>query len=299
MNKRRDGQSPSNIEEYKRYLKRISAQTEDPDHGFFGPDSMAWRVNREGVLGLGALRALLMQVAHPKVAQGVADHSDFRGKPIQRVVNTLRMQQVIVFGTCQDATEALLRIYGRHTAVKGVTRDFANSQKSGTYQANDPDLQMWVFATLIDSMMRAYDQYLTPLSEPEREDFYQESLLFAHLMGIPREILPDTLDSFEIWMEAMLASDQILISPTARDIAQSLLRLPLPIFWPFNYILAAGSLPPRLREAYGLKWNGAIKLIYDAGVIVAKWVASVMPARLRWLPPYWRAVKRIREKKKK
>lgn len=275
----------------------MAEKVENPDHGFFGPGSMAWRVNREGVLGLGALRALLMQVAHPKVAQGVADHSDFRGKPIKRVVNTLRMQQVIVFGTCQEATQALLKIYGRHTAVKGITIKLDNRNNGDAYEANDPHLQLWVYATLIDSMIYAHDQYLTPFSQKEREDFYQESLLFAQLMGIPRAILPATLNEFKVWLKDIMASDEIVVSSTAKEIARSLFRLPILIFWPINYMLAAGSLPPKLREAYGIKWNSAMKLLYAVGEKAVRLFVRMMPKRIRWMPPYWRALKRIRSVK--
>jgi uncharacterized protein (DUF2236 family) len=52
------------------------------DPGLFGPGSVAWRINAESVLLLGGGRALLMQAAHPLVAAGVADHSDFTAGPL-------------------------------------------------------------------------------------------------------------------------------------------------------------------------------------------------------------------------
>ena len=282
---------------YRQHLALMTTQVENPSHGFFGPGSMAWRINREGVLGLGALRALLLQVAHPKVAQGVADHSNYRGEPIQRVLTTLRLQQVIVFGSCQEASEALLRINSRHTSVVGIVAEGTNNDNNKTYEANDPYLKLWVFATLVDTMVRMHDQLLTPLSAEEREAFYQESLLFAELMGITSDILPANLTEFDNWIEDMIASDEIVVTSAAKDIASSLLRLPVAVFWPTNYILAAGSLPPALREAYGFKWNAAIERTYDVGIKAVQVIVRGMPKRLRWMPPYWRAMKRIKKVK--
>ena len=286
-----------NQKAYRQHLALMTARVENPSHGFFGPGSMAWRINREAVLGLGALRALLMQVAHPKVAQGVADHSNYRGEPIQRVLTTLRLQQVIVFGSCQEASEALLRIQGRHQSVVGTIAGGTRIKKNNIYNANDPHLQLWVFATLVDTMVRMQDQLLTPLSAAEREAFYQESLLFADLMGITRDSLPPSLVKFDTWIEDMIGSDEIAVTSTAKDIASSLLRLPVAVFWPTNYILAAGSLPPALREAYGLKWNEAIERTYDVGIMAVQVIVRGMPKRLRWLPPYWRALQRIEKVK--
>ncbi|MCH7663534.1 MAG: DUF2236 domain-containing protein [Chloroflexi bacterium] len=282
-----------NRTEYRQHLAHMTSRVENPAHGFFGPGSMAWRINREGALGLGALRALLMQVAHPKVAQGVADHSNYRGEPIRRVLTTLRLQQVIVFGSCQEASEALRRIYGRHESVVGKIAGKTQPDKNISYNANDPLLQLWVFATLVDTMVRMHDQLLAPLSADERAAFYQDSLLFADLMGIPNDILPANLAEFDTWIEDIIMSDEIVVTSTAKDIASSLLRLPVPVFWPTNYILAAGSLPPVLRQAYGLKWNAAIERTYVVGIKAVQVAARGLPKRVRWLPPYWRAMKRI------
>src|SRR3972149_6128912 len=107
------------VAEHRAYLESLAAKVDNPAAGFFGPDSVAWRLNREMVLGLVVLRALFMQVAHPKVAQGVAEHSDFRQKPFARAIATFKAQQPVIFGTCEEAIEALMRIYARHSAVSG------------------------------------------------------------------------------------------------------------------------------------------------------------------------------------
>ncbi|KAA3647908.1 MAG: DUF2236 domain-containing protein [Chloroflexi bacterium] len=280
------------LSEYRNFLQDLADEQKDPDHGFFGPDSMAWRINREGVLGLGAFRALLMQIAHPKVAQGVADHSSYRTQPFSRAYNTLSAQQVIVFGTCDQAIETLVRMYGRHLSVRGeVPQDVIGTGRH--YTGTDGHLSMWVFGTLIDTVIRTHSLLLQPLTNHEQDTFYEESKLFAALMGIDRDLLPPTVEDFNHWMGTTVASDEISISPAARDIAASLLRLPLPIFWPSNYVLAAGMLPDKLREQYGLKWNQSTEVLFDLGVVSVRAVARITPLRLRTTPPYWRAMARL------
>ena len=281
------------MDAYHQFLLDLAARQENPKHGFFGPNSMAWRINREGILGLGAMRALLMQVAHPKVAQGVADHSSYRSKPFSRAYNTLSAQQVIVFGTCDQAIETLMRIYGRHLSVRGEVPQGATKGERA-YEGTDSHLSLWVYATLIDTVMRSHDLLINPMTRQELKDFYKESTLFATLMGIDRNLLPPTIEEFTDWMDTMIASDEISISPAAQDIAASLLRLPLPIFWPSNYVLAAGMLPPKLREQYGLKWNKSIEALFKAGIASVRMAARIVPMRLRTTPPYWQAMARVK-----
>src|SRR5436309_10343098 len=93
------------------------------DAGLFGPGSVTWRVNREGALLLGGGRALLLQVAHPLVAAGVAEHSNYREDPFGRLYRTLDTVTTIVFGTTDEAHEAAARLARVHERVKGTAND--------------------------------------------------------------------------------------------------------------------------------------------------------------------------------
>jgi uncharacterized protein (DUF2236 family) len=284
---------------YRRYLESLASEVEDPRLGFFGPrggqNSMAWRINREGILSLGALRALLMQVAHPKVAQGIADHSNYARKPLARAYKTLKAQQVIIFGTCDEAIEALVRIYARHEQVGGQLPPGATINGNPEYRANDPVLKLWVYATLIDSVIRTHNTFLSRLSYEDEEQLYQESRLFARLMGIPVGLIPPTKQAFDDWMEAMLENGEIAVTKEGKSIAASLLRLPLPVFWPVNYLLAAGSLPPNIRAAFGIAWTRNMQTLYHLGVRLVSVVSACLPSRLRTTPAYLVAMRRLRE----
>jgi uncharacterized protein (DUF2236 family) len=130
--------------------------------GIYSEDSITRRVNRENVLLLGGGRALLMQLAHPLVAQGVDEHSDFRSHPIRRLRRTIRMTMAMVFGDHDTAMSAARSVNRAHAAVRGPE-----------YEALDPDLLLWVHATLVDSALVTYETFVKRLSVVDRETFYQ------------------------------------------------------------------------------------------------------------------------------
>src|SRR3977135_156574 len=136
--------------------------------GLFREDAITRRVNRENILLLGGGRALLMQLAHPKVAAGVDEHSDFRTHPIRRLRRTVLMTMAIVFGERETALAAARAVNQTHARVRGQE-----------YRALDPDLLVWVHAALVDSALVTYQAFVQRLTATEREDFYQESKLLG------------------------------------------------------------------------------------------------------------------------
>src|SRR5436190_9232327 len=158
----------------------------DDVQGLYGPGSEAWALNREAMLLLGAgPRALLLQLAHPSVAAGVADHSDFRADPWRRLDATLRSYLTIVYGTVTAARAEIRRLNELHRTITGPT-----------YRARDPELSLWVHATLVDSTIVAADRWLEPLSRGRRARYYEETLPISRAFGIPPTILPSDLDAF-------------------------------------------------------------------------------------------------------
>jgi len=124
-----------------------------------GPGSISWRVNREAALLLGGGRALLMQVAHPLVAAGVAEHSDFQRDPLARLNRTMELSLALTFGSREEVRAAARQINRTHERVSGIG-----------YQALDPELLLWVHATLIDSALLSYRTFVGPLTTAEAED---------------------------------------------------------------------------------------------------------------------------------
>jgi uncharacterized protein (DUF2236 family) len=243
----------------------------------YSDDSITRRVNRENILLLGGGRALLMQLAHPKVAAGVDAHSDFRAHPVKRLRRTVLMTMAIVFGdqeTAQAAAHAVNRVHGR---VRGED-----------YHALDPDLLLWVHATLVDSALVTYETFVKPLTTGEREDFYQESKLLGELLRVPRSHFPERLRDFEAYIAGMIDGGPLTVTEQARALGRLVLRprlrlLPGPAMIPFE-IVTAGLLPARLREQYGLRWGPAQRRAFRMAVAAVPRVVALTPPLLRVWP---------------
>lgn len=263
--------------------------------GLYGPGSEAWALNREAMLLLGAgPRALLLQLAHPGVAAGVADHSDFRADPWARLQGTLRSYLRIVYGTGTAARSEIRRLNELHRTITGPT-----------YRARDPELSLWVHATLVDSTIVVADAWLEPLSRDRRSRYYAETKPIGRAFGIPASLLPADLDAFEAYVAAALALDgPIRVDATARELAHAVLHPPLgpvipalaavpPVAYAWTLWPAIGLLPPTVREAYELPWGPIERTV--AAWLVASWRAwrPLIPATYRQMPQALAADRRL------
>ena len=236
---------------------------------------MIRRVDGEAVLLLGGGRALLMQLAHPQVAAGVADHSDFGSDPFGRLRRTLETTYAIVFGTEEQALEASGSLRAVHERVSGPG-----------YQANDPELLLWVHATLVDTALRVYRRFLRPLDPEEAERYYRESTVMAEVLGVPRELQPRDLAAFRTYVRTMVGT--LEVTDTARRLAREVLRPRLP--WPTEPALVlareltAGLLPRPLRVQYGLGWDRPRKAALLLAGAASRLVLPRVPPVVRRAP---------------
>lgn len=251
--------------------------------GLFDEDSITRRVNRENILLLGGGRALLMQLAHPKVAAGVDEHSDFRAHPIRRLRRTIRMTMAIVFGDRETALAAARGVNQVHAKVRGAG-----------YQALDPDLLLWVYATLADTALVTYETFVKRLEPHERETFHDEFKLLGELLGIPRDRFPGTVQEFDDYLEQMVSSGPVRADARARELAAQIMHpgvwmTPGPVMLPLN-VVTTGLLTPALREQYGLKWGHAQQRAYRLAVAVLPRVIALTPPLLRVWPRPGRSI---------
>jgi uncharacterized protein (DUF2236 family) len=261
--------------------------------GLFGPDSLSWRVNREAVLLLGGPRALLLQLAHPLVAAGVAEHSDFLRDPVGRLRRTLTTMLSIVFGDAATVAESAARIADTHARVRGTLRQGTRSFPAGSvYDASDPRLLLWVHATLVDSALVTYEWLVAPLTASERARFYEESKTLARLLGVPDRELPDSYPSFARYVADMLDGPLAEITPTARRLGRSVLEPPIPLLPPGLSALAelvtAGLSPPGIRASYGLVWDHRRARAHGA-------LGRIVQTLLPWIPDLVRAMPQARD----
>jgi uncharacterized protein (DUF2236 family) len=265
--------------------------------GLYGPGSEAWRLNREAMLLLGAgPRALLLQLAHPSVAAGVDEHSDFRADPWRRLQGTLRSYLTIVYGTATAARAEIRRLNGLHRTIAGAG-----------YTARDPDLSLWVHATLVDTTIVAYDAWLEPMSREQRARYYAETVPIGRAFGVPPDLLPPDLDAFEAYVAAMLGPDgPVRVSPVARDLADAVLHPPLGPVLPALAAVPArlyawtlwpsiGLLPASVRDDYGFRWGLLERAV--SGWLVAGWRAwrPLLPVSFRQMPHALAADRRVAE----
>lgn len=246
----------------------------------YGPDTVTWRLNQEAVLLLGGPRALLMQLAEPAIAAGVAQHSRFEADPFARLARTLEAMTAISFGSPETARAALDGLAAVHARVRGTLDD-------GTpYRADDPALAWWVLATLIDTVLRVERRYLGRLRVEDRKRYYTEALLLADAFGIPRILVPEDLAGFQEWMRRHIAG--LEVTPTARALAGPVLRPPLPVVaGPVSELLALVTvdlLPPSLRAAYGLRWDAQRRVLLRTSQRAVRAVLPRLPALMRTFP---------------
>ena len=247
----------------------------------FGPGSMMWKVNRESVLLLGGRAALLMQLAHPLVAAGVHDHSDFRSDSLGRLRRTLDVMLSLIFGDVATAEKMMERVNTVHSHVRGTAAD------GREYSAHDPQLAKWVFTTLVYTSTGVYEACFAKLSDEESQQLYDESLVIARLFGIPDENMPPTRRELMAWMHQMIDSDEIEVTPLARELASEVLR-PIRIV-PTRVAEAAAIvtrslLPEKIRVGYGLKAGVPDSVVLAVGRRAARMTLPLVPKRLRLLP---------------
>ena len=212
---------------------------------------MMWRINREAVLLGAGPAALLLQVAHPLVAEGVAQHSTFEQDPFARLRGTIATTMDMVFGDGEAAERAIRRLNRVHAGVRGPG-----------YRALDPELLLWVQATLIVTSVRAYSRWVAPLTAAQREQFWHEARSVGVRLGIPLSLSPSDWPALADYWRLMLAPDgPIHAGPTARRLAPLIVRPPLPLVPGQLVDLLAlpglALLPARLRSEFALRGTSA------------------------------------------
>jgi uncharacterized protein (DUF2236 family) len=231
--------------------------------GWFAPESVIRRVGNSPLTPfLGGGPAVLLQVAHPLVAAGVVAHSDYRRNLWKRLLRTLRALYLITYGTKAEAEAAGAGVRAVHRRVRGRTIEQLGRFPAGTpYSAEDPELMLWVHATLVRSSLAVYTRFVERLSREEQEAYYREMAVVGRIFGLPAGVLPPTLADFDAWFDETVGGGDIAVTRPAREVAAVIMRAPLPapmrLLAPPHRLSTAALLPERLREEYGLRWTPA------------------------------------------
>jgi uncharacterized protein (DUF2236 family) len=282
-------------EELERDLEALRREVRDPSAGLFGPDSMSWLVNREMIVFLAGGRAALLQLAHPYVAHAIDQHSTTRTDPLGRFQRTFDNVFAMAFGDLDHAIASARRVHAVHSRISGYVRERVGPyDETSRYEANDEEALMWVHATLIDSAVRAFELVVRRLSDDERERYYAESKRFAKLFGIPSKVVPEDWSAFQQYNASMWR--WLAVGKPAREMGRFLLSEPAlrpRMFASWYRMMTTGLLPEPLRDAFGLRYGRRERLRFATSMRATKAAYRLLPQRLRWVPAYADARRRL------
>lgn len=279
-------------------LGEVKQQVGNPNAGIFGSRSVTWKINRESAVFLGAGRAALLQLAHPWVAAALAQHSTTLADPIARFHQTFRVVFTMVFGTVDQALAASRQLYARHTGIRGeMPEPVAGYTRGSHYEANERAALGWVYATLVESAVLAHE-FVMPLSDAEREQYYSESKQMAALFGIDRHSLPEDWTAFARYSQAMVESDALGVNDLSRSMGQRILEGAGSWVHPPRWYrgLTAFWMPARLREEFALDFGPAERRSIERARTWFPRVYRKLPENLRLVGPFHEATARLADR---
>ena len=253
------------------------------DPGYFGPNSMMWKVNKEITVLFGGARALLMHAAHPLIAAGARQTSFYQRDPWKRLIRTLSLQNSVTFGTKEEADESADRINRLHEVIKGE-----DEISGGTYDALDHEQLLWVHACLQISSIYFYEKTVKKLSDDEKNQYHKENMKAADLVLVDTSIMPKTHEGLKNWViEKSREKDYLLFTDVAKDVQDIIAGGPVPThikpIWPFIAFTAFNTLPREFKILYGIKESK----IKD---IILKFNLNFLKITRPFLPPFFRLI---------
>ncbi len=244
------------------------------------------RINAERLLLVAWVRAILLQLAHPKIAAAVAEHSTFRGSPAAasaRLRHTIDAMIALTFGTGAERDAALEGIRAIHRRVSGTLTQTSGPFAAGTpYSAEDPALLTWVHVTLIESMVLMYEELIAPLTGAARDRYCDDAADIAVALGASPHGVPRSWRELRAYIDRSYASGEIVVAQQALTIAGALL-CPMRHAWARRISswtltpLAAGLLPDHVRVQYGFEWDRRRAVRFGRMMSLVRRIRRVLP----------------------
>jgi uncharacterized protein (DUF2236 family) len=236
-----------------------------------------------------------MQAAHPLVIAGARETGFYERNPWRRLQRTLVLTYTITFGTKAEAGAAAQRINDVHERIRGV-----DAVTGRPYDALDPGLLLYVHACLVESALLFEALTVGALDARGRQRFHEEQMLAAEMVRIPRDLIPPTVRELRAFLREVEASGVLRVTEAARRVADLFHDPPREAEWrpvlKGVSRLAFGTLPPVVRELYGVELTPARRTAMRATFAALRAVGPMLPPRYRYIAPYqeWRARKRGR-----
>ena len=263
------------------------------DPGYFGPDSMMWKVNKEITVLFGGARALLMHAAQPLIAAGARQTSFYQRDPWKRLIRTLSLQNSVTFGTKNEANESANRINKLHEVIKGE-----DEVTGGIYDALDQEQLLWVHACLQISSVYFYEKTVKKLTESEKNQYHLENMVAAELVLMDKKLIPKTHDELKLWViNKSREKNYILMTDVAKDVKEIIAGGPVPMhikpIWPFISFTAFNTLPKEFKDIYGIKETKIKKFLVGFNLTMLKTLRPFLPPFFRLIAPARWAKQRI------
>ena len=255
------------------------------DPGYFGPQSMMWKVNKEITVLFGGARALLMHAAHPLIAAGARQTSFYQRDPWKRLIRTLSLQNSVTFGTKEEADESAHRINKLHEVIKGE-----DEITGGYYDALDHEQLLWVHACLQISSIYFYEKTVKKLTKKEKNQYHEENSIAAEMVLVDREIMPKTHEELKEWViKKSREKDYLVLTDVAIDVADIINGGPVPRhikpIWPFIAFTAFNTLPPEFKNIYGIKETKLKTALLNFNLYLLKYTRPFLPPFFRLIAP--------------
>jgi uncharacterized protein (DUF2236 family) len=249
---------------------------------------MARRVHGDRAVGLlYGQRALLIGALEPLTYTGTMLSTRAGDHPFERLARTAKIQETVLLGTREEADEALGAVHRLHQGIKGTLPEDAGSHPAGSaYSALDPELMLWTLAVIADSGREMYETMVRPLSEGEREALWQDYVRFGELFGLPRSEVPASHRQFKSWWDERLASPDLHATEHALKMAPMVaFEQPVPAAARMNLatqnLVIKGTLPPRVREIFGIPWSRGHETAFQAAVASYRRARHLFPRHMR------------------
>jgi uncharacterized protein (DUF2236 family) len=229
----------------------------------------------------------MIGAAHPVNFIGTQANTRSANRPFRRLAHTAKVFETIFFGTCAEADEALAFVERMHHRVQGELPAAAGRWPAGTrYSAFDPELMLWTVAVIADSAEAFYEAFVRRLGEEEKEALWRDYVRFGELFGMRRDAVPGTYGGFRDYWESMWAGDELHLTAEAREVALAVaFEIPVPLYLhpqrEVHNLVLIGTLPPRIREFFGVRWSVAHQAAFTALVRGLRAARPLTPRAIR------------------
>jgi uncharacterized protein (DUF2236 family) len=256
--------------------------------GFFGPDSVTWRIHADPSYAVGGLRALMLQALHPVAMDGVARNSaGFRDEWWMRMTRTGEYMATVTFGTRTEARRMAARVRGLHRKLSGVEETTGRA-----YRVDDPDLLLWVHNCAVDSLLSTAQRAGLPLSDEDADTYVLEQVAAARLVGVAEEVAPRSVADLEAYFEVIRPS--LALTPAASDGVRRLfvppmkgwvqLLTPARPAWGTFVSLGFATLPAWARQMFSMPGLSLTDAAATAALKALRTAVLPLPERVRWSP---------------